>query len=95
MKKSEIYEITHDCYAEILAELENRMDVNHWSYAYLREKADEHLKRHFALVDSGDHVGAHEELEKHSEAMEQISTRISAYGNLYKVVAKHLGMNVD
>lgn len=95
MKKAEIYEVTHSCYADILAELENHMDVNHWSYAYLREKADEHLKRHFDLVERGDHEGAQEEIGKRTEAMEEISTRITAYANLYKVVAKYLGMDVD
>ena len=95
MKKSEIYEVTHSCYSEILSDLESRMSVDHWSYTYLREKAEECQKNYFDLLERGLTAEAEEELRKHSEAMEKVDIRVNAYANIYKVVAKYLGLNVD
>lgn len=95
MKKSAAYEAQHAVYADILEYLEDKMSSEHFSYAFLNARADEYYQKFLAFTEQGNEVEATKALMQRNECIEELAAKTSAYGNIYKVVCKHLGIDND
>ncbi len=91
MKINKKISVTVSCYSEALSYIEERLDENHWNYAYYREIAEKaHEERLKALNENRyDDAAAQSQIEEN--AKEEVATRIAAFKRIYDLLVESLG----
>ena len=90
MKKSKVYAVEHEVYAEVLAILEEKMNPEHnWNLSWIASRAQK-AEDDYAILSAEEKESSKLLIEVAKDDRKEIELRISAYEKIYNLVLEYL-----